>query len=128
MILLIDTSTPTCKLSFVEESWRYDASWDSGRQLANGLLAFIESQLQICDKTWNDLTGLGVYKGPGSFTGLRIGITVMNSLAYARELPVVGATGEKWQSICLDRLEKHESDKIVLPEYGGSANITVPRK
>lgn len=128
MILLLDTSTPVCKLSFVEGDWRYDTSWESGRGLAKGLLSYLEDELSSQAKSWNDVTGLVVFKGPGSFTGLRIGITVWNSLAYANNLPIVGTTGDNWQQDGIKALETGANDEIVLPEYGGEANITQPRK
>lgn len=128
MILFLDTSTPVCKLSFVESDWRYDSTWESGRGLAKGLLAYLETELSSQGKKWSDVTGLAVFKGPGSFTGLRIGITVMNTLADANRWPIVGTTGDDWQQVASQRLEAGETDGIVLPEYGGEANITTPRK
>ena len=128
MILLLDTSTPECRLSFVEGDWRYDTVWEANRDLAKGLLEYIQTQLQGQGKTWKDLTGLGAFKGPGSFTGLRIGITVLNTVSYSENIPIVGETGENWQEVAVQRLLSGESDKVVLPEYGGEANITQPRK
>ena len=128
MILLLDTSTPECRLTFVEGDWRYDTKWQADRELAKGLLTYVQSQLEGQGKTWSDLAGLGVYKGPGSFTGLRIGITVLNTVAYAQKISIVGETGEEWQEKAIQRLQRGESDQIVLPEYGGEANITQPRK
>lgn len=128
MILLLDTSTPTCRVSFIEGDWRYDTMWEAGRGLAKGLLAFLEQEISFQEKSWDDVTALAVYKGPGSFTGLRIGITVMNSLAYAHNWPIVGVTGDDWRQQAVARLEAGDNDEIVLPEYGGEANITQPRK
>ena len=128
MILLLNTSTPTCLLSMVEGEWRYDTTWEAGRGLAKGLLGFIEQEISTQDKSMSDITGLVVYRGPGSFTGLRIGITVFNTLAYSNNWPIVGATGDDWRAVGLKRLEAGENDEIVLPEYGGEANITKPRK
>jgi tRNA threonylcarbamoyladenosine biosynthesis protein TsaB len=128
MILLLDTSTPECRLTLVDGDWRHETKWEANRELAKGLLAFIQSQLAGQQKSWNDLTGVGVFKGPGSFTGLRIGVTVLNTVAYAQNIPIVGETGEDWQKRAVQRLLNEESDKIVLPEYGGEANITQPRK
>jgi len=128
MILLLDTSTPECRLTFLDGDWRYDANWEANRDLAKGLLGYIQSQLESQGKTWKSLTGLGVFKGPGSFTGLRIGITVLNTVSYSEGIPIVGETGEAWQKNAVERLLAGESDKIVLPEYGGEANITQPRK
>lgn len=128
MILFLDTSTPVCKLSFADGDWRYEATWESGRGLAKGLLEYLETELSSQGKSWSDVTGLAIYKGPGSFTGLRIGITVMNTLADANRWPIVGTTGDDWQLVAAKRLEAGETDGIVMPEYGGEANITTPRK
>lgn len=128
MIVCLNTSTPTCHLSLIEGQWRYDTNWEAGRGLAKGLLTFLEKELEFQEKTWNDVTGLVVYQGPGSFTGLRIGITVANSLAYANAWPIVGVTGDDWRQAGVARLEAGENDEIVLPEYGAEANITKPRK
>jgi tRNA threonylcarbamoyladenosine biosynthesis protein TsaB len=128
MILLLDTSTPECRLSLVEGDWRYDATWQANRDLAKGLLEYLQTQLEGQGKTWKDLTGLAAFKGPGSFTGLRIGITVLNTVSYSEAIPIVGETDENWQEVAIQRLLSSESDKVVLPEYGGEANITQPRK
>ena len=128
MIVCLNTSTPTCYLSFIEGDWRYDTNWEAGRGLAKGLLGFLEKELEFQETTWSDVTGLVVYQGPGSFTGLRIGLTVGNSLAYSNNWPIVGVTGDDWRQAGVKRLEAGENDEIVLPEYGGEANITQPRK
>lgn len=128
MILLLDTSTGTCKLSFIEGEWRYDNKWQADRTLADDLLRYLEEQLQKNSKSWDDISAIGVFSGPGSFTGLRIGMTVLNTLADAKEIPIVGATGDDWQSKIIERLDRGENDKIVLPLYGQNANITKPRK
>ena len=128
MILCLDTSTPVCHLSMIEGEWRYDTNWESGRELAKGLLKFLEDEITFQEKTWNDVTGLVVYKGPGSFTGLRIGITVFNTLAYSNNWPIVGVTGKDWRQQGVQAIEKGENETIVLPEYGAEANITTPRK
>ncbi len=128
MILLLDTSTPECRLTLIEGDWRYESKWEANRELAKGLLGYIQSELEGQAKTWKDLTGLGVFKGPGSFTGLRIGITVLNTVSYSEGIPIVGAIGEGWKEVAEKRLFNGESDKVVLPEYGGEANITLPRK
>jgi tRNA threonylcarbamoyladenosine biosynthesis protein TsaB len=128
MIVLIDTSTPTCRISFVDGAWRYDDEWLADRQLAKGLLGYLDTQLTSQDKTWTDIEGIGVYRGPGSFTGLRIGLTVANTIADAQAIAIVGATGGAWQSSVIERLIDGQNDQIVLPFYGSEAHITKPRK
>ncbi|MGY4893652.1 MAG: tRNA (adenosine(37)-N6)-threonylcarbamoyltransferase complex dimerization subunit type 1 TsaB [Candidatus Saccharimonadota bacterium] len=128
MILLLDTSTPMARLSFIDGEYRHDAVWEAGRGLAKGLLGYIQTELEYQEKSWDMISGLVAFKGPGSFTGLRIGITVLNTLASARNVPIVGVTGDDWRSVGVARIEAGENDGIVLPEYGGEANITTPRK
>lgn len=128
MIVLLDSSTPVCKLSFIDGDWRYDDQWEANRELAKGLLGYLQSHLESNQKTWQDISGIVGFQGPGSFTGLRIGLTVLNTLADSLHIPIVGSTGEDWQQKGLARLESGENDKVVMPEYGGEANITTPRK
>jgi len=128
MILLLDTSTPVCKLSFADGEQRISSEWESGRELAKGLLGYIQEQLHTNDKNWDDISGIVAFQGPGSFTGLRIGLTVLNTLADASAIPIVGTTGNDWQETGLLRLAASENDRIVLPEYGGEPHITQPRK
>jgi len=128
MILLLDTSTPVCKLTLLEDDRRYDDEWQADRQLAKGLLLYLQQQLEKNNKTFADISGIGVMKGPGSFTGLRIGLTVLNTLADAEDIPIVGETADNWQQNATTRLLAGENEKIVLPFYGGEANITKPRK
>ena len=128
MILLLDTSTPVCKLSFVDGDWRFDDEWESGRTLAKGLLGYLQDNLAKHGKVWADISGIVAYKGPGSFTGLRIGLTVLNTFADSESIPIVGTTGDDWQLVGIARLTAGENDELVMPEYGAEAHITTPRK
>ena len=124
MIILLDTSTATCFLMVIYgETWQ-DFEWQAGRTLARSLLKFLE------EKTGDlhDISGIGVMRGPGSFTGLRIGLTVANTLADSLNIPIVGAMGEDWRETALKKLRAGENEKIVMPEYGAAAHITAPRK
>jgi tRNA threonylcarbamoyladenosine biosynthesis protein TsaB len=128
MILLLDTSTPVCKLTLVDGDKQYKNEWQADRQLAKGLLAYLHDQLESQGKTFSDLTGIGVFAGPGSFTGLRIGLAVLNTLADSEKIPIVGGVGENWQTEALDKLQNGQNERVVLPFYGSDANITTQRK
>lgn len=128
MILLLDTSTPVCRLTFIDGDQRYDDEWQADRTLAKGLLGYLQTQLQNRGKTWTDITAIGVFAGPGSFTGLRIGLTVLNTLADSEQIPIVGSTADDWQTDVLARLRSGENDRLVMPFYGSDAHITKPRK
>ncbi|MFZ1258798.1 MAG: hypothetical protein WAQ25_05000 [Candidatus Saccharimonas sp.] len=128
MIILWDSSTAEVRLSVLQPGSRRDYAWQAGRSLARDMHTYLRDRLNEHDATLSDITAIGVYQGPGSFTGLRIGLSVLNTLATALSVPIVGATGENWQSVCLQRLNQGEDDKIVLPEYGADAATTKPRK
>lgn len=128
MIVLLDTSTPVCRLTLIDGVWRYDDEWQADRTLAKGLLAYLRDQLAKHGKGFNDITAIGAFRGPGSFTGLRIGLTVLNTMADAENIPIVGGMGEGWQDEAQEKLARGENEKIVLPFYGNDAHITKPRK
>ena len=110
MKLYLDTSTPTTILKLDDKTYE----WDSGRELAEKLLAFIHEKLQENGANWQDITDITFMSGPGSFTGLRIGAAIVNTLASELNISLYDHHGEKHQ--------------IILPGYGRSANITAPKK
>jgi len=128
MILLLDTSTPVCKVTLIDGDWRYDDQWQADRTLAKGLLKYLKDQLEKNGKTFTDISGIGVFSGPGSFTGLRIGLTVMNTMADSLSVPIVEGKDDDWQLQAITKLQSGKNDQIVLPFYGSDAHITKPRK
>lgn len=128
MILLLDTSTPECHLTLIEGDTSTTATWLAERELAHGLLHFLVEQLAAHDSSLHALEGIGVFRGPGSFTGIRIGIATLNTIADSERIPIVAVMGEDWQTKAVRRLRDGENDGIALPEYGRDARITKPRK
>jgi tRNA threonylcarbamoyladenosine biosynthesis protein TsaB len=110
MKLYLDTSTPKTILKLDDKSYE----WESGRDLARDLLKFIHDKLVENNADWQDISEITFFAGPGSFTGLRIGATVVNTLAQDLNIPLYNHRGEKVD--------------IILPEYGRPANITPPKK
>lgn len=130
MILAIKTDNPVTELYLLDERGGVLGQdiWESGNQLSNELLTRIEQLLNAHQKDFTDIKGVIVYKGPGSFTGLRIGVTVANTIAYSNQIPVAGTATEEWLKKGVELLPQTEPGGQVLPEYGGEANITKPRK
>ena len=110
MKMYLDTSTSTTILEL--DGKHYE--WESGRELARDLLKFIHDKLVENGCDWHDLESIKFLAGPGSFTGLRIGATVVNTLSRDLRIPLYDQHGKQ-----------HE---IILPEYGRPANITPPKK
>ena len=128
MILLLDTSAPRCKMRIIDGDYDEKFEWQSERELAKGLLAWINDIVSRRNMKLSDIKSIGVFRGPGSFTGLRIGLTVANTLADSMRVPIIGASDDNWQTLALERLANNENDHLVLPLYGRDAYITMPRK
>ena len=110
MKLYLDTSTPTCIIKLDDKEYRAEL----GRDMAEKIFSVLEEKLAENHKTWHDITEITYMSGPGSFTGLRIGATIVNALADQLQVPLYDHHG----NLC----------PIVLPEYGRAANITKPKK
>ena len=129
MLLGIRTDSPVAELYLYDGSESVAAvSWQADRELAHRLLKKIDEFLGANKQSLETLSGLFVFQGPGSFTGLRIGLTVMNTLSYALSVPIVGEVGDDWQVRAIERLSSGENDKVVMPFYGAEARITTPKK
>jgi len=103
--------------------------WLAHRELSKTLLGAIRDELAKQTATFADISQVLVFKGPGSFTGLRIGITVANTLSYGLGVPIVGVADEhEWLERGIRRIKDNENDKLVLPEYGAEAHITKQKK
>jgi tRNA threonylcarbamoyladenosine biosynthesis protein TsaB len=103
-------------------------NWTAGRQLSATLLTKIDDLLSRNQKTWANLSGIVVYQGPGSFTGLRISLAVANTAAFSLNIPIVGATGVYWLEEGIQKLAGEHFTDIVMPVYGAEPNITQPKK
>lgn len=124
MVLAIRTDTSQAEIYLLDESGKVikQKIWEAGRELSAQLLKEITKLVP----KFNQLKSIVVYEGPGSFTGLRIGISVANALAYAQNLPITGASGEDWLSASSP--SAHSFSQSVVPEYGAPPHITPPRK
>lgn len=65
---------------------------NSGQTHSRTLMKMAGDLLENCDLTVNDLDAVAVAAGPGSFTGLRIGVAAAKGLAWGREIPCVGVS------------------------------------
>lgn len=91
MILAIDTATQYAGLAlYSPDGICAEEAWYSGRNHTVELMPRIVRMLKVADLKVANLTALTVSLGPGSFTGLRIGLAVAKGLALPHKLPVIG--------------------------------------
>lgn len=126
MILVVSTAAPLCRLSIISDNGQERIfDWEAGRELARDMHAHI---LMALDGDLQSISAIVAHRGPGSFTGLRIGITVLNTLADSLGVPIIGEVGDGWRERALERLRSGQDDQIVMPEYGAEAHITQQKK
>lgn len=91
MILAFDTSTSWISLALYDGTFvRYEITWESKHHHTVELAPAIEKLFERTGTSSEDLTGLAVAIGPGSFTSLRIGMAAAKGLSLALNIPVVG--------------------------------------
>jgi tRNA threonylcarbamoyladenosine biosynthesis protein TsaB len=91
MILAIDTATRSASLAVYDGAVvRAEYSWDTADHHTVELMPRIVDMLYQIDTPIEQITGLGVSIGPGSFTGVRVGVAAAKGLSIARDLPIVG--------------------------------------
>ena len=88
-VLAIETSGDVTGVAVVDEKGiAAEVSFRHGMQLSRNLMPRLQEALASAGVAVGDLEGVAVSVGPGSFTGLRIGVTAAKSLAYAAGLPI----------------------------------------
>jgi tRNA threonylcarbamoyladenosine biosynthesis protein TsaB len=129
LILTLRTDKPEAELGLFEDEAKLEyVLWPAHRELAETIQLRIDELLTKHGKKLESVQGIVAYQGPGSFTGLRIGLTVANALAYSLKVPIVASAGDQWVKLGQSRLTRGESDQLALPEYGSPVHITLPKK
>ena len=92
-ILGIDTSTPIGSVALIDgESLVAEHTLNIVKAHSSQLMPAIDTVLKWGDITADELDGCAVGIGPGSFTGIRIGIATIKSLCYALDKPIIGVS------------------------------------
>ena len=90
MILCLETSTAVCSVALVENG-KVIALRESldGQNHAEKITIFIDEVMKEANVSYRDLDAVATSMGPGSYTGLRIGVSTAKGLCYAMEKPLI---------------------------------------
>lgn len=88
-ILVIDTSSKICALAIKYNEEKIYKFLDEGRTHSETLLPLIDETLKENNISLDNIDVLGVSTGPGSFTGIRIGISTIKAISLAKDIPVI---------------------------------------
>ncbi|GAB3912022.1 tRNA (adenosine(37)-N6)-threonylcarbamoyltransferase complex dimerization subunit type 1 TsaB [Mucilaginibacter boryungensis] len=90
MILQIETATTSCSVALTQDGQVLAKKELNQRNVhAEVLTLFIEGVFKHADKQYADLDAIAVSSGPGSYTGLRIGVSTAKGLCYALDKPLI---------------------------------------
>ena len=89
-LLALETSAKAASCAVLEDAAQVAAAWQcTGLTHSRTLLPMVEDLLKNSGLALEDMDAIAVAAGPGSFTGLRIGIAAVKGLAWAAELPCI---------------------------------------
>ena len=93
LLLALDTSTSTASVALFDgERVLSETTWLAGREHSTRLLVEMEVALERIGRSEQDVTGLVVARGPGSFTGVRVALSVAKGLAAGLGIPLWGVS------------------------------------
>ena len=93
MILAFETSAKAASVALLDGGILLGESYqNTGLTHSQTLLSMAEDLLKTCGKTAADVTAVAVAKGPGSFTGVRIGVAAAKGFAWGKEIPCYGVS------------------------------------
>lgn len=123
LILHIETATDICSVA-ISEGDQQLASVESGPERSHATLlnSFIRKCLHKSNKVLDVIDAVAVSKGPGSYTGLRIGVSTAKGIAYALQKPLLSsgtlesmAFGASSHRDIQDLIQKYDSGLILCP-------------
>ena len=108
LILAFETSAKACSAALHDgKSLLAESYQNSGLTHSQTLMVMAEDLLKVCGKTAADVTHLAVAAGPGSFTGVRIGVSAAKGFAWGAQLPVYGVSTLEAMARSLGAWEGH---------------------
>ena len=139
LILAFETSAKACSVAIHDGARLLAESYqNTGLTQSQTLMVMAEDLLKSCGKTAADVTHLAVAAGPGSFTGVRIGVSAAKGFAWGAELPVYGVSTLESMALrlgameghvccCMDARRKQVYNALFLAENGALTRISEDR-
>ena len=139
LLLAFETSAKSCSAALHDGKGLLAESYqNSGLTHSQTLMVMAEDLLKVCGKSAADVTHLAVAAGPGSFTGVRIGVSAAKGFAWGAELPVYGVSTLESMALglgvmdghiccCMDARRKQVYNALFLAENGRLTRVTEDR-
>ena len=139
LILAFETSAKSCSAAIHDgKSLLAESYQNSGLTHSQTLMVMAEDLLKVCGKSAADVTHLAAAAGPGSFTGIRIGVSAAKGFAWGAEKPVYGVSTLESMALglgvwsghiccCMDARRNQVYNAIFLVENGSLTRVSEDR-
>ena len=139
LTLAFETSAKAASVALTENGKLLAESYqNTGLTHSQTLMVMAEDLLKTSGKTISDLTAVAVAEGPGSFTGVRIGVAAAKGFAWGRELPCYGVSTLEAMAVslgvyqgyvcpCMDARRQQVYNALFYAEKGKLRRITEDR-
>jgi tRNA threonylcarbamoyladenosine biosynthesis protein TsaB len=139
LILAFETSAKSCSAAIHDGQKLLAESYqNSGLTHSQTLMVMAEDLLKVCGKSAADVTHLAAAAGPGSFTGIRIGVSAAKGFAWGAEKPVYGVSTLESMALglgvwsgyvccCMDARRNQVYNAIFLAENGELKRVSEDR-
>ena len=108
LTLAFETSAKAASVALTENGKLLAESYqNTGLTHSQTLMVMAEDLLKQCGKTMSDVTAVAVAEGPGSFTGVRIGVAAAKGLAWGGQIPCYGVSTLEAMAVSLGAWEGH---------------------
>lgn len=117
LLLAIDTSTEVAGLALYDGATVSELTWHAGRNQTTSLLPQIQHLLEINGRDLTEVGAVGVAIGPGTFNGLRVGMSIAKGLCYGLGLPLIGI--ETLDAVAYPHVRTRHPIRAVVPAGRG---------
>jgi len=111
-ILALDTCTEHCSVALKHNAKLYSLTQPTQRGHSDLVLGMMDSLFSQSDSSITDIDALVFGRGPGSFTGVRVGVAVVQGIAFARDIPVVPVS--TLASVAQQAIDQHNAARIAV--------------
>lgn len=116
IILHIETSTHVCSVALSEQKeCIFQQSNHDGMNHAAMLSLFIQDALDVLKKSGKKLDAVAVSSGPGSYTGLRIGVSTAKGLCYGLDIPLISVSTLEIMTIAAQKILTADEHDLFVP-------------
>lgn len=139
LTLAFETSAKAASVALMENGKLLGESYqNTGLTHSQTLMVMAEDLLKQCGKTVSDVTAVAVAEGPGSFTGVRIGVAAAKGFAWGRQIPCYGVstleamavslgTYEGYVCACMDARRSQVYNALFLVDRGAAERFSEDR-